>query len=195
MKIVIASKNKGKLLEYKALLGDKFELVSCDEIGFDKEIDENGTTFEENAFIKAKGIYDFCGLPVLADDSGLMVDFLNGEPGVKSARYAGEHGNDKKNYTLLLKNLQGVENRKAHFVTAICLITPNKTYQAKGFTYGEILTSPVGENGFGYDPVFYSYELNKSFGLATEEEKNRVSHRFYATQNLLKLIDNDNENA
>lgn len=195
MKIVIASHNKGKISEYQKLLGDKFEVVSCYQLGFTDGPEETGATFEENAFIKAKAVFDFCHLPSLADDSGLMVDALNGEPGVFSARYAGTHGDDKKNYTLLLENLKGETNRKAHFKTAISLITNEKVYSATGETYGEILDKPVGLGGFGYDPVFYSYDLNKSFGEATSEEKNGVSHRFKAVQNLLKIIEKDADNG
>ncbi len=188
MKIVIATQNKGKLNEYKELLGDRFKLLSLQDVEFFEDIEETGKTFEENSLIKAKAVYDFCKMPVLADDSGLMVDALNGAPGVYSARYSGEHGDDVKNYTLLLKNLEGVTNRKAHFKTAITLVTADKVYTATGETYGEILPEPLGNNGFGYDPVFYSFELNKGFGLADENEKNSVSHRSKAVMNLLKIL-------
>ncbi len=188
MKIVIATQNKGKLNEYKELLGDRFDLVSLSDVGFFGDIDETGKTFEENSFIKAKAVYDFCKMPVLADDSGLMVDALNGEPGVYSARYAGTHGDDVKNYTLLLKNLENAADRKAHFKTAVTFVTDCNVFTASGETYGEILTVPEGNNGFGYDPVFFSYELNKSFGLADENEKNSVSHRSKAVMNLLKIL-------
>ncbi len=188
MKIVIATNSSGKLNEYKELLGEKFELLSLSDIGFFEEIEETGSTFEENSLIKAKTVFDFCKMPVLADDSGLMTDFLDGAPGVYSARYCGEHGDDVKNYTLLLKNLENADNRKARFKTAITLVTDKKTYTASGETFGEILTAPVGKNGFGYDPVFFSYELNKSFGTADEKEKNKVSHRAKAVTKLLKIL-------
>ncbi len=191
MKLVIATQNKGKLKEYQALLGEFYEVVSTADVGFFKDVEETGKTFEENSYLKAKAVYDFCKLPSLADDSGLKVDALDGAPGVNSARYSGEHGNDKKNYLLLLKNMQGVKNRKANFQTAITLITEEKTYTATGVVYGEILLSPEGENGFGYDPVFFSYDLRKSFGVAKDEEKNRVSHRARATANLLNQLKNN----
>lgn len=191
MKIVIATQNKGKLAEYKQLLGDKFQVLSAADVGFFEDVDETGSTFEENSYLKAKALYDFCHIPALADDSGLMVDALNGAPGVFSARYAGEHGDDRKNYTLLLKNLDGVNNRTAHFKTAITFIVNDRlTFTANGETYGKILDRPVGDKGFGYDPVFFSDELNKSFGVCQEEEKNAVSHRSKAVKNLLVTLKN-----
>lgn len=191
MKIVIATQNKGKLSEYKQLLGDKFQVLSAADVGFFQDVDETGSTFEENSYLKAKALYDFCNIPALADDSGLMVDALNGAPGVFSARYAGLHGDDKKNYTLLLKNLEDVENRSAHFKTAITFIlNENTVFTASGETYGKILDRPDGDKGFGYDPVFFSDELNKSFGICQEEEKNSVSHRSKAVNNLLEILKN-----
>lgn len=188
-KLVIATKNQGKLREFKKLLGDRFEVVSADQIGFFDDVEETGVTFEENSYIKAKAVFDFCGMNALADDSGLKVDALSGAPGVYSARYAGEDTTDEKNYRLLLKNLEGEKNRAAHFETAITLITKDKVYKAKGKTFGKILLVPVGEGGFGYDPVFFSDDLNKSFGEATMEEKNSVSHRYRAIVDLLSQLD------
>ena len=184
-KLVIATKNQGKLKEFKEILGDYFEVVAAADVGYYDDVEETGTTFEENSYIKAKAIYDFCHLPSLADDSGLMVDALNGEPGINSARYAGGHGDDKANYTLLLNKLEGVTDRRAKFVTALTLILDNDVIVTHGQTLGEILHAPVGEFGFGYDPVFFSYDLQKSFGVATAEEKNRVSHRKRAIDALL----------
>lgn len=184
-KLVIATKNQGKLKEFKEILGDYFEVVAAADVGYNDDVEETGTTFEENSYIKAKAIYDFCHLPSLADDSGLMVDALNGEPGINSARYAGGHGDDKANYTLLLNKLEGVTDRRAKFVTALTLILDNDVIVTHGQTLGEILHAPVGEFGFGYDPVFFSYDLQKSFGVATAEEKNRVSHRKRAIDALL----------
>ena len=188
-KLVIATKNQGKLREFKKLLGDRFEVVSADQVGFFDDVEETGVTFEENSYIKAKAVFDFCGMNALADDSGLKVDALSGAPGVYSARYAGENTTDEKNYRLLLKNLEGEENRAAHFETAITLITKDKAYKAKGKTFGKILLVPVGAGGFGYDPVFFSDDLNKSFGEATMEEKNSVSHRYRAIVDLLSQLD------
>ena len=184
-KLVIATKNQGKLKEFKEILGDYFEVVAAADVGYHDDVEETGTTFEENSYIKAKAIYDFCHLPSLADDSGLMVDALNGEPGINSARYAGGHGDDKANYTLLLNKLEGVTDRRAKFVTALTLILDNDVIVTHGQTLGEILHAPVGEFGFGYDPVFYSYDLQKSFGAITPEEKNSVSHRKRAIDALL----------
>lgn len=184
-KLVIATKNQGKLKEFKEILGDYFDVVAAADVGYNDDVEETGTTFEENSYIKAKAIYDFCHLPSLADDSGLMVDALNGEPGINSARYAGGHGDDKANYTLLLNKLEGVTDRRARFVTALTLILDNDVIVTHGQTLGEILHAPVGEFGFGYDPVFFSYDLQKSFGVATAEEKNRVSHRKRAIDALL----------
>ena len=184
-KLVIATKNQGKLKEFKEILGDYFDVVAAADVGYNDDVEETGTTFEENSYIKAKAIYDFCHLPSLADDSGLMVDALNGEPGINSARYAGGHGDDKANYTLLLNKLEGVTDRRARFVTALTLILDNDVIVTHGQTLGEILHAPVGEFGFGYDPVFFSYDLQKSFGVATAEEKNSVSHRKRAIDALL----------
>lgn len=192
MKIVIATQNKGKLSEYRQLLGDKFEVLSATDAGFFDDVEETGTTFEENSYIKAKALYDFCHIPALADDSGLMVDALDGAPGVFSARYAGHHGDDVKNYTLLLKNLEGAKNRSARFKTAITfIVNENTVFTASGETYGEILTCPEGDKGFGYDPVFFSNELNKSFGVCQNKEKNSVSHRSKAVKNLLEILKNN----
>lgn len=190
MKLVIATQNKGKLKEYESLLKGIYEVVSAFDVGFSEDVEETGNTFQENSYLKAKAVYDFCGLPSLADDSGLIVDALNGEPGVKSARYAGVHGDDKKNYELLLKNMQGVKNRSARFETVITLITLEKTYQAVGSAYGEITYEPSGSHGFGYDPIFYSFDLKKSFGNASDEEKNAVSHRSRALKDLLLQLKN-----
>lgn len=184
-KLVIATKNQGKLKEFKEILGDYFEVVAAADVGYNDDVEETGTTFEENSYIKAKAIYDFCHLPSLADDSGLMVDALNGEPGINSARYAGGHGDDKANYTLLLNKLEGVTDRRAKFVTALTLILDNDVIVTHGQTLGEILHAPVDEFGFGYDPVFFSYDLQKSFGAITPEEKNSVSHRKRAIDALL----------
>ena len=188
-KLVIATKNQGKLREFKKLLGDRFEVISADQVGFFDDVEETGVTFEDNSYIKAKAVFDFCGMNALADDSGLKVDALSGAPGVYSARYAGEDTTDEKNYRLLLKNLEGEKNRAAHFETAITLITKDKVYKAKGKTFGKILLVPVGAGGFGYDPVFFSDDLNKSFGEATMEEKNSVSHRYRAIVDLLSQLD------
>ncbi len=188
-KLVIASGNKGKIKEIKAILGDIFEVVPMSELGFNEDIEETGTTFFENALIKAKTVSLALNENVLADDSGLSVDVLNGEPGVYSARYSGEHGNDKSNRDLLLKNLENQTNRNARFISSVVLYKKDGTFiDGYGETLGTILHEEIGENGFGYDCIFKSLDLNKSFGIATAEEKNAVSHRFRAIQDLYKKL-------
>lgn len=185
-RLVVASGNAHKLREI-AQIFTEFEVVSQKQMGFDEDVEETGETFAENALIKARAASKALNCIALADDSGLCVDALQGAPGVYSARYCGYHGSDKENRDLLLKNLQGVENRSAHFTSAIALVYPNgKELIAEGHTYGTILTQETGDGGFGYDCLFESDDLKKSFGLATAEEKNAVSHRYRALQALLK---------
>ena len=186
-KIVLASSNKGKLKEIKHMFTE-YEVVSCKDMGFTGEIEENGKTFYENALIKAKTVSDALNLPALADDSGICVESLGGAPGIYSARYSPE-GTDRSNYELLLKNLEGVKNRKAKFVCCMVYYKPGgEIITATGETEGEVLYAPEGENGFGYDPVFYSNDLEKSLGVATEEEKNAISHRRRALEKLKELL-------
>lgn len=188
-KLVIATSNKGKLKEIKEMLGGIYEIVSMKDVGFNAEIKETGETFEENSLLKAKAVYDFCHLPSLADDSGLMVDALNGAPGVYSARYAGEDHSDKANRQKLLKELSDVSLRTAKFVSVITLIDENEdVFVGIGETKGEITREERGENGFGYDSLFFSYDLQKTFGQATDEEKNEVSHRSRALADLTKKL-------
>ncbi|MBO5737061.1 MAG: RdgB/HAM1 family non-canonical purine NTP pyrophosphatase [Clostridia bacterium] len=187
MRLVVASGNKNKLREIAEIFTD-FEVCSQKQMGFDEDVEETGTTFAENALIKARAASKALGEMVLADDSGLCVDALNGAPGVFSARYCGHHGSDEENRAMLMKNMQGVENRKAHFTSAIALVYPDgRELVAEGHTYGEILHEETGNGGFGYDCLFFSDDLQKSFGVATAEEKNGVSHRFRALQALLKM--------
>ena len=195
-KIIIASDNRNKIREFREMLPDNVEVLSLKDVGFRDEIDENGNTYLENAVIKAKTVSLFLrakGIfaPVYADDSGLSVDALNGAPGVHSARYAGVHGDDKANRALLLENLKGCRDRSARFVCVIVKYMPDDTFTyAVGETYGRILTEETGNNGFGYDCVFFSDDIKKSFGLASPEEKNAVSHRARA----LKAVLSNNEN-
>ncbi len=185
-KLVVASGNKNKIKEITQILGDKYQVVSMKDLGFNEDIEETGSTFFENALIKAKAVSKALGVNALADDSGLMVESLNGAPGVYSARYSGEHGNDKQNRDLLLENLKNAENRKAKFASSVVLYKTDGTYlDGYGETTGKILYEETGSNGFGYDCIFLSDDLNKSFGLATDEEKNGVSHRFRALCDLL----------
>ncbi|MBP3422659.1 MAG: RdgB/HAM1 family non-canonical purine NTP pyrophosphatase [Clostridia bacterium] len=183
--LVVASGNAHKLREIAEIFTD-FEVLSQKQMGFDVDVEETGTTFLENALIKARAASKALGLPTLADDSGLCVEALGGAPGVYSARYCGYHGSDKENRDLLLKNLEGVKNRKAYFACALALVYPNgDVLTAEGRTFGKILDKEEGEGGFGYDCLFESEDLGKSFGVATAEEKNSVSHRFRALQSLL----------
>ncbi len=185
-RLIVATGNAHKLKEIAEIFTD-FEVISQKQAGFLDEVEENGSTFQENALIKARAASKALRLPALADDSGLCVDALKGAPGVYSARYAGGHGDDKANRALLLKNLAGEEDRRARFTCAVALVYPDgREITAEGYTRGKILLEEVGDGGFGYDCVFESEDLGKSFGVATAEEKNRVSHRFRALQALLR---------
>ena len=187
-KLVVATGNTHKLREIAEIFTE-FEVVSQKAMGFDEDVEETGTTFAENALIKARSASKALGCIALADDSGLCVDALDGAPGVFSARYCGWHGDDKANRDLLLKNLEGVENRKAYFESAVALVYPDgREIVAKGRVYGKILPEEVGENGFGYDCLFFSDDLKKSFGVASAEEKNGVSHRYRALCDLKNKV-------
>lgn len=189
--VIIASNNKHKIKEIKDILGDCFDKVfSIKEFGIDIEIEETGKTFYENALIKAKAIRKFTDKIILADDSGLVVDSLNGEPGVYSARFAGENCDYKENNKLLLERMKGEKNRTAKFVCCMVLFFPNgKIISGIGETEGIILEEEIGKNGFGYDPIFYSNDLKKSFGIASEEEKNKISHRGRALESIKTSLD------
>lgn len=195
MKLLIASNNKNKIRELKEILADRFETLSLEEAGIFSDPEETGTTFEENSEIKARFALEKSGLPTLADDSGLSVFALNGEPGVYSARYSGENATTDSNNALLLKNMENVVDRRAKFVCVITLLFPDgRKIQVKGECPGEILTAPRGNNGFGYDPLFYLPELKKTFAQLSAEEKNGVSHRaraLKAFEERLKNFDND----
>lgn len=180
-KIVIATGNAGKLKEFRAML-PTYDVVSPKELGIEFDVEETGTTFYDNALIKARALYELSGLPSVADDSGLCVDALGGAPGVLSARYSG--GGDKENNAKLLRELDGAEDRRAHFTSCIVYYDGKNVIEATGHTYGVIDTKAVGSNGFGYDPVFISDDLGKSFGVATDDEKNAVSHRARALKAL-----------
>ncbi|AWZ47845.1 XTP/dITP diphosphatase [Hathewaya limosa] len=187
-KLILATNNQNKVKEIKTILRDfKFEVRSLKEEGIDVDVEETGNTFMENAYIKAKAIHDMVkDAYVLADDSGLMVDYLNGEPGVYSARYAGEH-DDKKNKDKLLKKLEGVpkEQRIAKFVCAMTLIlNDEEVIKVQGEVEGYILKEEHGNSGFGYDPLFYVERFKKSFAEVTSEEKNSISHRGIALKKL-----------
>ena len=187
MKVVLASKNPHKLQEISKIT-EKFdmELVLQSELGIDLDVEENGSTFEENSAIKAKAVMEATGLPALADDSGIMVDALGGEPGIYSARYGFDESlDDRGRMMLLLKNTEHVPDgqRQAKFVCVITMITPDgKTIQARGEVHGELTREPRGENGFGYDPIFYYPPTGCTTAELPSEQKNEISHRGRALQ-------------
>lgn len=186
-KIVIATSNLGKLKEFQGLFPED-EVVCLQDIGYTKNIIENGTSFEENAILKAKQVSLDTGLIVIADDSGLEVEALGGAPGIYSARYAKDHSTESNN-RLLIQNLKGVTNRKAQFVCTICMYAPNDKYiLAKGVCSGLITEEARGTNGFGYDPYFYVPELEKTMAELSLEEKNQISHRAKAILSLKELM-------
>ncbi|MBQ8908282.1 MAG: XTP/dITP diphosphatase [Clostridia bacterium] len=184
MDVILASANQGKVREVRKIFADTPVLSGCRvltlaDIGFTADIEENGTTFEENALIKARAVADGKHIAI-ADDSGLEVDALGGAPGVFSARYAGGHGDDDANNRLLLENLKGVplEKRTARYVAAIACVLPNgESFTVRGTCEGKILFAGEGEGGFGYDPFFYTEEYGKTMASITPEEKNAISHR------------------
>ncbi len=184
--IIFASSNKHKLEEIGALLPERFKLLSLDDIHYTAEIEETGKTFEDNAAIKANTIFESTGLMCFADDSGLEVEALDGKPGVKSARYAGEPTDHQKNIAKLLDALQGKKNRKARFKTIVCLRMSGKTFFFEGVVNGTITEALHGDNGFGYDPVFRPDGYDRTFAEMTMEEKNKISHRKLA---VIKMID------
>ena len=182
MKVVLASKNKHKLVEISQITEKfGFELVLQSELGIDIDVEETGTTFEENSFLKAEAVMKATGLPALADDSGIAVDALNGEPGIYSARYGFDDSlDDWGRLLLLLKNTEAVPDgqRQAQFVCVITMVTPEgEVIQARGEIHGELTREARGENGFGYDPIFYYPPLGKTTAELSSEEKNKVSHR------------------
>ena len=179
MKAVLASNNKKKMVEMRAILGELgVEVLSQAEVGVSIEPEENGTTFEENSRIKAVAIMEATGLPAIADDSGLVVEALDGAPGVYSARYGGEGLDDTGRWQLLLKNMEGKENRACKFVSVICCAFPDGTQlMARGEVHGVVAQGPSGEGGFVYDPIFWLPEQGESMAELSAEEKNKISHR------------------
>lgn len=179
MKLVLASKNKKKLIELNAILsGLGVEVCSEAEAGVDVDVEETGTTFEENSLLKAKAVMEASGMPAIADDSGLCVDALGGAPGVYSARYGGEGLDDQGRTRLLLENMKGQSPRTCRFVSVITCCFPNgDVLSARGECEGTVAFSPMGEGGFGYDPVFFVPGLKKTFAQLSAEEKNSMSHR------------------
>lgn len=188
MKLIIASNNKHKIYEIKKMLGGKFsEILSLADAKISHETVEDGETFLENAFKKAREIAAISGCASLADDSGICVDALDGAPGVYSARFSG--GSDEDNNALLLKKLEGKENRSAHYTCAMALVYPDgKEISAEGYMYGEITDDPRGERGFGYDPLFIPAGEKRTVAEMTDDEKNAISHRANALAAILEKI-------
>lgn len=192
MKLILASNNKNKLREFRQLVSEMdIEIISQSEAGCDFEVDENGTTFEENAFLKASAVTKATGLPAVADDSGLVVDALNGEPGIYSARYGlGHAASDSDRYNYLLKKMEGITERSARFVCCMCCTFPNgDVLTTRGECEGEIMHEPAGNYGFGYDPVFHPLGTDKHMAELTPEEKNAISHRGKALREFIPKLE------
>ncbi len=190
MKLLVATNNQGKLKEFNKILGELgVECVSLRDLGITADVEETGTTFLENALLKAKEIYKLAKIPTISDDSGLMVDALGGEPGVYSARYAGEPSDDQKNMDKLLANLKEEPNRTARFKSVIAAVfSEDDIIVSEGECEGVIIDEKRGDNGFGYDPIFYVESLGKTFSEMTDAEKNSLSHRGNAIRNLKEQL-------
>ena len=190
MKLIIASNNKHKIYEIKTILGGKFsEILSIREAGIDHETVEDGTTFMENALKKAREIAEISGCAALADDSGICAHALGDAPGIFSARFAGNHGDDEANNQLLLKKLEDKTDKGAHYTCAMALVYPDgKELTAEGYMYGTITHNPRGTAGFGYDPLFVPVGETRTVAEMTDAEKNAISHRANALSQLLKKL-------
>ncbi len=193
MELIFATHNNNKVKEVTKMLPSYLSMKSLTAIDFFEEIEETGETFEENALLKAKTIFNKTGKNVFADDSGLVIEALDGAPGVYSARYAGT-GKDEDNIAKALKELDGKTNRKAYFISIFCLILNGKEYFFEGRVNGTIATEIIGDNGFGYDPIFIPDGFSKSFAQMTPEEKNAISHRGKAIGKLNNFLTNLNVN-
>lgn len=188
MKLCFATNNANKINELKHLLPKDVELLSLQEVGCTEELREDQKTLEGNSHQKAEYVFREYKIPCFADDTGLEVFALDGEPGVKSARYAGESRNNEDNINLLLKNLEGKENRNAQFRTVITLILPNKTKQFEGLVKGKIVGERSGTEGFGYDTVFQPEKTSRTFAEMSLEEKSEISHRGIAVRKLVEYL-------
>ncbi|HAR72976.1 RdgB/HAM1 family non-canonical purine NTP pyrophosphatase [Empedobacter falsenii] len=193
MELIFATHNNNKVKEVTKMLPSYLSMKSLTDINFFDEIEETGTTFEKNAQLKAKTIFDKTGKNIFADDSGLVIEALDGAPGVYSARYAGT-GKDEDNIAKALKELEGKTNRKAYFISIFCLILDGKEYFFEGRVNGTIATEIMGDNGFGYDPIFIPDGFSKSFAQMSPEEKNAISHRGKAVEKLNDFLTNLNVN-
>ena len=192
MELIIASSNQNKLLEFKKILGDKITLYNLSDYNINKEIPEDEDTIKKNAMFKAKFIYNQTGKNVFADDTGLEIDSLNGEPGVHSARYSGNEKNSEKNIQLVLNNLKNKIDRKARFKTIISLIHNGKCLNFKGIINGEITLDRRGVNGFGYDSIFQPNGYSMTFGEMEDGEKNKISHRSIAINKMINYLKENN---
>ena len=190
-KICFATHNQNKVRELRKLFGDNFELLSLDDLGISEEIEETGTTLNENALLKANYVFNKYSIACFADDTGLEVDALNGAPGVYSARYAGEPANNERNIDKLLSTLSGNPTRTANFRTVIALVGMGSTQLFEGIVEGEIIAERRGVNGFGYDSVFLPKNFDRTFAEMDMQEKNSISHRARAVE---KLVDFLNKN-
>jgi XTP/dITP diphosphohydrolase len=188
MHLIFATHNKNKLKEVKCLMPNAITLLSLEDINFQSEIEETSATIEGNALLKANTIYKQTGRNCFADDSGLLVDALNGAPGVYSARYAGEQKNNEDNLQKLLFDLRNIEIRDAHFKTVMALIIDGKDYLFEGIVTGKIISEKIGTHGFGYDPIFVPDGYTETFAQLSSEIKNTISHRARALQKMLAFI-------
>lgn len=193
MELIFATHNNNKVKEVTKMLPSYLSMKSLTDINFFDEIEETGETFEENAQLKAQTIFEKTGKNIFADDSGLVIEALNGAPGVYSARFAGT-GKDEDNIAKALKELEGKTNRKAYFISIFCLILDGKEYFFEGRVNGTIATEIMGDNGFGYDPIFIPDGFSKSFAQMSPEEKNAISHRGKAVEKLNDFLTNLNVN-
>ena len=192
MELIIASQNQNKLVEFKKILGDKINLFSLSDIGLNQEIPENEKTIKKNAMFKAKFVNTQTGKNVFADDTGLEIDSLNGEPGVYSARYSGVDRNSDKNIELVLTKLKKKSNRNSRFKTIISLILDGKSVNFEGVVEGKITEEKRGSNGFGYDPIFQPNGYSSTFGEMSLKEKNKISHRSIAINKMVQYLKENN---
>lgn len=188
MDLVFASNNQNKIIEIQNLVSKNFKILSLSDIGCYEDIPETGSTIEENAYLKAIYIAKKYNLNCFADDSGLEIEALHGEPGVFSARYAGVPKNDQNNIDKVLQKLENIPNRSANFKTVICLIIDNQVHYFEGKVFGTIISEMRGNNGFGYDPIFVPDNYNKTFAEMSLEEKSKISHRAIAVQKLTTFL-------
>ena len=192
MELIVASQNQNKLVEFKKILGDKINLFSLSDIGLNQEIPENEKTIKKNAMFKAKFVNTQTGKNVFADDTGLEIDSLNGEPGVYSARYSGVERNSDKNIELVLRKLKNKANRNSRFKTIISLIIDGKSVNFEGVVEGKITEEKRGSNGFGYDPIFQPNGYASTFAEMSLKEKNKISHRSIAINKMVQYLKENN---